>query len=130
MTWYPKEIDISPTTKLTETELARIDGITEGTVAVSKAIVPTTGKHIDTIAIADGGLCLGAAGGIEAIATIKAIETGMLHPTINVDEPEEALAGVDYIPNAPKQKKITAALSNSFGFGGHNSTLVFAPYNP
>jgi 3-oxoacyl-[acyl-carrier-protein] synthase II len=92
------------------------------------------GDHLPNISInatkSMTGHCLGAAGGIEAIATIKAIETGMLHPTINVDEPEEALAGVDYIPNAPKQKKITAALSNSFGFGGHNSTLVFAPYNP
>ena len=76
MTWYPKEIDISPTTKLTETELARIDGITEGTVAVSKAIVPTTGKHIDTIAIADGGLCLGAAGG--TAVTSNAAELNLL----------------------------------------------------
>jgi 3-oxoacyl-[acyl-carrier-protein] synthase II len=76
------------------------------------------------------GHCLGAAGGIEAIATIMAIQTGMIHPTINVDEPEELLQGIDYVPNVPKQKRVTAALSNSFGFGGHNSSLVFAPYNP
>jgi 3-oxoacyl-[acyl-carrier-protein] synthase II len=74
------------------------------------------------------GHCLGAAGGIEAIATIMAIQTGLIHPTINVDEPEEALQGIDYVPNTPREKKITAALSNSFGFGGHNSTLIFAPY--
>lgn len=76
------------------------------------------------------GHCLGAAGGIEAIATLMAIQTGMLHPTINVEEPEEALQGIDYVPYQPKAKKITAALSNSFGFGGHNSSLVFAPYTP
>ncbi len=74
------------------------------------------------------GHCLGAAGGIEAIATIKAIETGMLHPTINLEEPEEELAGIDVVPNAAIRHKVTAALSNSFGFGGHNSALIFAPY--
>lgn len=74
------------------------------------------------------GHCLGAAGGMEAIATIKAIETGLLHPTINVDDPEPALDGIDIIPNVAKPHQIKVALSNSFGFGGHNSTLVFAPY--
>ncbi len=76
------------------------------------------------------GHCLGAAGGIEAIATIKAIQTGMLHPTINLDNPEEELAGIDVVPNTAKPHKVTGALSNSFGFGGHNSTLIFAPYHP
>jgi 3-oxoacyl-[acyl-carrier-protein] synthase II len=74
------------------------------------------------------GHCLGAAGGLEAIATLKAIETGMLHPSINIDEPEEMLEGIDYVPKVAKAKKITAAFSNSFGFGGHNSTLIFGPY--
>jgi 3-oxoacyl-[acyl-carrier-protein] synthase II len=76
------------------------------------------------------GHCLGAAGGIEAIATIKAIETGMLHPTINLDEPEEELAEIDAVPHTAKPHTVTAALSNSFGFGGHNSSLIFAPYHP
>jgi 3-oxoacyl-[acyl-carrier-protein] synthase II len=76
------------------------------------------------------GHCLGAAGGLEAIATLKAIETGMLHPSINIDEPEEMLEGIDYVPKVAKAKKVTAAFSNSFGFGGHNSTLILAPYNP
>lgn len=74
------------------------------------------------------GHCLGAAGGIEAIATIKAIQTGMLHPTINLDDPEPAVADLDLVPHQAKPHKITAALSNSFGFGGHNSSLLFAPY--
>ncbi len=74
------------------------------------------------------GHCLGAAGGIEAIATIKAINTGMLHPSINLDDPEDDLEGIDVVPNVAKPHKITAAISNSFGFGGHNSSLIFAPY--
>lgn len=75
------------------------------------------------------GHCLGAAGGIEAIATIKAIQTGMLHPTINLDNPEPSLADIDVVPNQAKAHKITVALSNSFGFGGHNSSLLFAPFS-
>lgn len=74
------------------------------------------------------GHCLGAAGGLEAIATIKAIQTGMLHPTINIENPEPALGEIDVVPNVAKAHKVKVALSNSFGFGGHNSTLVFAPY--
>jgi 3-oxoacyl-[acyl-carrier-protein] synthase II len=75
------------------------------------------------------GHCLGAAGGIEAIATIQAIQTGMLHPTINLENPEEEIAEIDVVPNKAKPYTVTGALSNSFGFGGHNSTLIFAPYH-
>jgi 3-oxoacyl-[acyl-carrier-protein] synthase II len=76
------------------------------------------------------GHCLGAAGGIEAIATIKAIETGELHPTINLEDPEEELAGLNVVPNQAQRHKVNVALSNSFGFGGHNSSLLFGPYTP
>lgn len=74
------------------------------------------------------GHCLGAAGGMEAIATIKAIQTGVLHPTINLDNPEEELGDLDPVANKPQNLKVSAAISSSFGFGGHNSVLVFAPY--
>ncbi len=74
------------------------------------------------------GHCLGAAGGIEAIATIQAIRTGKLHPTINVENLDPLLDGFDVIPNEAKDHDVDVALSNSFGFGGHNSTLVFAAY--
>jgi len=73
---------------------------------------------------------LGAAGGIEAIATIKAILTGKLHPTINLKNPEEAVEGIDLVPNKAKEHKVQVALSNSFGFGGHNSSILFARYVP
>lgn len=76
------------------------------------------------------GHCLGAAGGIEAIATIMAIRTGKLHPTINLDNPEPRLENIDPVAGSMQSFEVNAALSNSFGFGGHNSTLVFAPYRP
>jgi 3-oxoacyl-[acyl-carrier-protein] synthase II len=76
------------------------------------------------------GHCLGAAGGIEAIATIQAIRTGKLHPTINIENPEPGIEGFDVVPNQAKEHKVDVALSNSFGFGGHNSTLVFSAYQP
>lgn len=72
------------------------------------------------------GHCLGAAGGLEAIATIKAINEGKVHPTINLEEPEE---GLDFhIPTQAEKLDINVAISNSFGFGGHNASVVFAPY--
>ncbi len=74
------------------------------------------------------GHCLGAAGGLEAVATIKAIQTGMLHPTINVEDPELELGDIDIVPNVAKPHQVKAAISNSFGFGGHNSSIIFAPY--
>ena len=75
------------------------------------------------------GHCLGAAGGIEAIATIKAILTQLVHPTRNLDEPDEFIAGLN-VPRTAQQHAIKVALSNSFGFGGHNSSLLFAAYVP
>jgi len=75
------------------------------------------------------GHCLGAAGAIEAIAIIKAFETNMLHPTINLEQPDKELEGIDAVANKAKAHKIKAALSNSFGFGGHNSALIFAPFS-
>lgn len=74
------------------------------------------------------GHCLGAAGGIEAIATIQAIRRSLVHPTLNLEDPEDAVLDLDLVPGVASPLNITAAISNSFGFGGHNSTLVFAPY--
>jgi 3-oxoacyl-[acyl-carrier-protein] synthase II len=75
------------------------------------------------------GHCLGAAGGIEAIATVMAIKTGKIHPTINLVDPEPGLKDIDPVADKMQELKVKVALSNSFGFGGHNSTVVFAPYN-
>ncbi|XP_010915981.1 3-oxoacyl-[acyl-carrier-protein] synthase I, chloroplastic [Elaeis guineensis] len=75
------------------------------------------------------GHCLGAAGGLEAIATIKAITTGWLHPTINQNNLEPDVT-IDTVPNVKKKHEVNVAISNSFGFGGHNSVVVFAPFMP
>lgn len=74
------------------------------------------------------GHCLGAASGIESIAVIKAIETGRLHPTINLDHPEEALRDLDPVAHVAQSHKVDVAIKNSFGFGGHNASLLFGAY--
>jgi beta-ketoacyl-acyl-carrier-protein synthase II len=74
------------------------------------------------------GHSLGAAGAIEAIACIKTIETGIIHPTINYTEPDPA-CDLDYVPNHARRQKVNIVLSNSFGLGGQNSCLVLGKYN-
>ncbi len=71
------------------------------------------------------GHLLGAAGAVESIYSVLAIQNGLLPPTINLVEPEEETAGFDLVPNVAKEKEVTVALSNSFGFGGTNGTLIF-----
>lgn len=103
-----------------------------GDIAELNAMREVFGDHVKNIKVNSTksmiGHCLGAAGGIEAVATIQAIRTGMLHPSINLDNPVPESADFDLVPNVAIPHKVKVALSNSFGFGGHNSTLVFAPY--
>lgn len=73
------------------------------------------------------GHTLGAGGVLEAIACIKAIESGIIPPTIHYDEPAPE-CDLDYVPNTARKHHVDAALSNSFGFGGHNATLIFSKY--
>jgi beta-ketoacyl-acyl-carrier-protein synthase II len=74
------------------------------------------------------GHLMGAGGGIEAIATIRAIETGILPPTINQEHPDPD-CDLDYVPNEAREQEVAVGMSNSFGFGGHNATLVFRRYD-
>lgn len=71
------------------------------------------------------GHMLGATGAVEAIVCVKSITDGKVAPTINLDNQDEHVANLDYVPHKARDKKVHAALSNSFGFGGHNATLVF-----
>jgi 3-oxoacyl-[acyl-carrier-protein] synthase II len=73
------------------------------------------------------GHLLGAGGGIEAIASILAIENGILPPTINYETPDPD-CDLDYVPNVAREAVVETAMSNSFGFGGHNATLIFKRY--
>ena len=71
------------------------------------------------------GHMLGATGAVEGIVCVKAITDGKVPPTINLDNQDEHVANLDYVPHKARDKEVNAALSNSFGFGGHNATLVF-----
>jgi 3-oxoacyl-[acyl-carrier-protein] synthase II len=70
------------------------------------------------------GHMLGAAGAVEAIFCVLAIRDGIIPPTINLDDPEDMVGNFDLVPNTAKKKQINAALSNSFGFGGTNATVI------
>jgi 3-oxoacyl-(acyl-carrier-protein) synthase len=71
------------------------------------------------------GHLLGAAGGVEAVASILALKHGIVPPTINLDEPDPA-CDLNYCPNASQKRRIDLAISNSFAFGGLNAVLAFA----
>lgn len=75
------------------------------------------------------GHLLGAAGAIEAIASVKAIAEGIVPPTINYNTPDPECADLNFVPNSPIKREVRAALSNTFGFGGHNATLCFKAYD-
>ena len=69
------------------------------------------------------GHAMGAAGAIEAIVCIKSLETGWVHPTVNLQTPDPE-CDLDYVPNQARRTDPRVAISNSFGFGGHNGCLI------
>ncbi|GIM47554.1 3-oxoacyl-[acyl-carrier-protein] synthase 2 [Collibacillus ludicampi] len=97
------------------------------TMSVKKAF----GEHAYKLAISSTksmtGHLLGAAGGIEAIATVKTIECGVIPPTINYETPDPD-CDLDYVPNVARKAEDRVAMSNSFGFGGHNASIIFRKY--
>jgi len=104
-----------------------------GDVEESKAIEKVYGAHaldkklwISSTKSMMGHL-LGAAGAVEAAICIKAIETGIIPPTINHDDPDPECV-LDYVPNHARERRITHAMSNSFGFGGTNATLILSAF--
>lgn len=74
------------------------------------------------------GHLLGASGAVEAVATVKAIQTGWVHPNINLENPDQGVDTNLLVGSKKERLDIKVALSNSFGFGGHNSSILFAPY--
>ena len=75
------------------------------------------------------GHLIGATGAAESIVCIKAIETGIIPPTINLENQDHEVANLNYVPNKAIKASVEYALTNSFGFGGQNATLVFKKYN-
>jgi len=95
------------------------------------AIKRTFGDHARKLAVSSTksmtGHMLGAAGGVEAVFSTLAIRDGIAPPTINLENPDAA-CDLDYVPNVAREMRIDVALSNSFGFGGTNGTLVFSKF--
>jgi len=98
-----------------------------GDEAETKAIKDVFGEHARKLAISSTksliGHLLGASGAVELIATVMSIQTGVIHPTINYHTPDPA-CDLDYVPNTAREARVRRAISNSFGFGGHNCCLV------
>ena len=98
-----------------------------GDEAETKAIKEVFGGHARKLAVNSTksmiGHTLGASGGIEMIATVLSLKSGVLHPTINYRTPDPA-CDLDYVPNSAREQRVRRAISNSFGFGGHNCCLV------
>ena len=102
-----------------------------GDTAETRAIKQVFGGHAYRLAVSSvksmTGHLLGAAGGVESLATVLTIYHGLIPPTINYDEPDPG-CDLDYVPNKARQAEVRVALTNSFGFGGTNATLVFKQY--
>src|SRR5438552_2471513 len=98
-----------------------------GDIAETKAVKCTFGEHARKLAISSTksqmGHLLGASGGVEAILTGMAINRNLIPPTINLDNPDPE-CDLDFVPHKARDRKLDVAMSNSFGFGGHNASLV------
>lgn len=103
-----------------------------GDVCETRAIKTVFGQYAKTVSISSTksmtGHLLGGAGAVEMAACALAIRDSVIPPTINLDNPDEE-CDLDYTPNVAKEKKVRVALNNSFGFGGHNATLVAVEFN-
>ncbi len=103
----------------------------QGDIAETIAVKTLFGEAARTLAMSSTksmtGHTLGAAGGIESAISILAIQRNVLPPTINLEKPDPA-CDLDYVPNVAREARIDAALSNSFGFGGTNASLIFSRF--
>ena len=103
-----------------------------GDTAEVAAVKNLFGDHAYSLAMSSTKSCtghtLGAAGGLESIAVVKAIVEGVMPPTINLDQPDEGF-DLNFVANESQEREINIALNNSFGFGGHNVSIAFAAFN-
>jgi 3-oxoacyl-[acyl-carrier-protein] synthase II len=106
---------------------------TLGDLAETRAMKQVFGSHATRLQISSTksqlGHLLGASGGVELIISALAIHTGLIPPTINLDHPGEG-CDLDYVPNLARERRVNTVMSNSFGFGGHNASLLVTRYTP
>jgi 3-oxoacyl-[acyl-carrier-protein] synthase II len=104
-----------------------------GDIGETQAIHSVFGSHAKRLMISSTksliGHALGAAGGVEFIAVVKSIESGMVHGTLNLENPDSACGDLDFVPDGPRRAELRCALSNSFGFGGHNVSVLVKRYS-
>ncbi len=98
-----------------------------------KAIRHVFGAHAEKLWVSSTksmtGHLLGAAGGLEAVLSVLALREGVVPPTINLDKPDPEVAGIDLVPHEARQRALSHVLSNSFGFGGTNASLIFRKHD-
>jgi len=118
--------------KLTDVDYINVHGTATplGDISEAKAIVSLFGEHAYKINISSTksmtGHLLGAAGAVEAIAAVLAVYYDIVPPTINFKVPDPEIdPGLNLTPNKAQARKVNIALSNTFGFGGHNASVVF-----
>ncbi|OKP94084.1 beta-ketoacyl-[acyl-carrier-protein] synthase II [Paenibacillus sp. P32E] len=103
-----------------------------GDKSETSAVKMALGEHAYKVAISSTksmtGHLLGAAGGVEAIICGLSLQKGVIAPTINLDNPDPE-CDLDYVPNVPRKADLNIVMSNSFGFGGHNATIILKKYN-
>ena len=103
-----------------------------GDLCEVRALKKVFGSHLEKMRVNATksmiGHALGAAGALELIATVEAMQRNKVHPTMNLVDPEEELAGINVVPNKAEDFSVNVAISNSFGFGGHNSVIVVSKY--
>jgi 3-oxoacyl-[acyl-carrier-protein] synthase II len=99
----------------------------QGDIAETQAIKTVFGEHARKLAVSSTkgatGHMLGAAGATELVFCVKAIQTGIVPPTINLENPDPE-CDLDYVPNTARELRVDAIVNNSFGFGGHNATVI------
>jgi 3-oxoacyl-[acyl-carrier-protein] synthase II len=112
---------------------AHAAGTILGDAMETEAIKRLFGKHAYRIPISATksmlGHSFGASGAIEALACVKSIQTGTIHPTINYHSPDP-VCDLDYVPNVAREADVRITISNSFGLGGQNACLVLGRYEP
>jgi 3-oxoacyl-[acyl-carrier-protein] synthase II len=104
-------------------------GTPAGDDVEAKAVIAVFGQYAGDLSISSSksvfGHLLGASGALESAICIWALQDGICPPTINLDDPDPECCGLNFVPHVAQERELQAVVNNSFGFGGHNVSLVF-----